>query len=158
MTQSLRYVLAMLVSVLPTSQAFGVNSTDVTGVWKQMSLTGAASMAAINAAPATPSDGTSPCLFFSWTDRTLTLGQIPGHPTELRGFWRKHVSWMWSTSYTQDCRWSNESNFRPTAEANIMMALSGTLDDKTGNIALNSTFLSCDGLICDRLVSDEMRG
>ena len=157
MAHTLKCALVAMTFLLLVKRDYAVSSVDVTGQWKQMSINGTSSMAGLNAAPATPPTGTPPCPFFSWTDRTLTLFQIPGHPNQLRGFWRKRVSMLWTMNYTQDCRWSNEPAFRLFNQVSIMLALSGTLDDRTGEVNLNSTFLSCDGVACDRLVSDAMR-
>ena len=134
-------------------RSFAANSADVQGEWRQMEFA-SFSMAAARFAPSKPPADTPPCNYISFTERTLTLFPLPGHPTELRGWWRRHTTLFWTPSYTQECRWFNvnEPQFRMSVEANVMFAVDARLDTDTGEITVDTTFNNCDGLICSLAV------
>jgi hypothetical protein len=88
------------------------------------------------------------CLVLGWTDRKISLEQIPGNPNRFRGEWVRKWQALWMAVRGETCRFQGETKFQDSHLAVLGWTLSGSYDPNTGMVHVIGTFNECTGSSC----------
>jgi hypothetical protein len=91
------------------------------------------------------------CPTFSYLERTVMLIPVAGKQTQIRGFWRRHLTAFWVNSPGVNCRWPSGSPLADSYESTLVYLIDGTFDQSTQTLRMKTKYKSCFGNACDKL-------